>query len=98
MEEPRKISDWLTTGITYLLPKAGDSKAVRNYRPITCLTTMYKTLTGPIARRISTHLEEQDILPVERKGCHPGSKWCKDQLMISKAIYARIKEFKYRLD
>jgi hypothetical protein len=51
--------DWLTTGITYLLPKSGDSKEVRNYRPITCLTTMYKTLTGIIAKRISTHLEEQ---------------------------------------
>jgi hypothetical protein len=31
MEEPEKIPDWLTTGITYLLPKSGASKAVRNY-------------------------------------------------------------------
>jgi hypothetical protein len=54
MEELEKIPDWLTTGITYLPPKSGDSKAVRNYQPITCLTTMYKTLTGTIARRIST--------------------------------------------
>jgi len=48
---------------------------------------MYKTLTAIIARRISTHLEEQNLLPIELKGCHPGSKGCKDQLMISKAIY-----------
>ena len=48
---------------------------------------MYKTLTGIIAKRISTHLEEQSLLPAEQKGCHPGSKGCKDQLMISKAIY-----------
>ena len=48
-----------TTGITYLISKSGDSKEVRNYRPITCLTTMYKTLTRIIAKRISTHLEEQ---------------------------------------
>jgi hypothetical protein len=87
MEETEKIPVWLTTGITYLLPKSGHSKAVRNYRPITCLTTMYKTLTGTIARKISTHLEEQDILPAEQTGCHPGSKGCKDQLMISKVIY-----------
>jgi len=33
---------------------------------------------------ISTHLEEQSLLPAEQKGCHPGSKGCKDQLMISK--------------
>jgi hypothetical protein len=70
-----------------LIPKSGDSKEVRNCRPITCLTTIYETLTGIIAKRISKHLEEQSLLPVEQKGCHPGSKVFKDQLMISKAIY-----------
>jgi len=87
IEEPEKAPDWLTTGITYWILKSGDSKEVRNYRPITCLTTVYKTLTGIIAKRISTHLEEQSLLRAEQKGCHPGSKGCKDQLMISKAIY-----------
>ena len=48
---------------------------------------MYKTLTGITAKRIFTHLEEQSLQPAEQKGCHPGSKGCKDQLMISKAIY-----------
>jgi hypothetical protein len=85
IEEPEKAPDWLTTGITYLIPKSGDSKEVRNYRPITCLTTMYKTLTGIIAKRISTHLEEQSLLQAEQKGCHPRSKGCKDQLMIKMA-------------
>ena len=86
-EELEKAPDWMTTGINYLIPKSRESKEVRNYRSITCLTTMYKTLTGIIARRISTHLEEQSLLPAEQKGCHHGSKSCKDQLMISKAIY-----------
>jgi len=27
------------------------------------------------------------LLPAEQKGCHPGSKGCKDQLMLSKAVY-----------
>jgi len=44
IEEPEKVPDWLTTGITYLIPKSGDSKEVRNNQPITRLTTMYKTL------------------------------------------------------
>jgi hypothetical protein len=42
-------------------------------------------------------LEEQDILPFEQKGCHPGSKGCKDQLMISKAIYENCKRRKKNL-
>jgi len=48
---------------------------------------MYKTLTGKIAKRISTYLEELRLLPAEQKGCHPESKSCKDQLMMLKAIY-----------
>ena len=40
-----------------------------------------------IATRISTNLEEQNLLPTEQKGCHLGSKRYKDQLMTSKAIY-----------
>jgi len=53
LEEPEKAPHWLTKGITYLIPKSGESREVRNYRPITCLTTMYKTLTGIIATRMS---------------------------------------------
>ena len=33
-KEPEKVPDWLTTGVTYLLPKSVDSKEVRNYQPI----------------------------------------------------------------
>jgi hypothetical protein len=31
IEELEKAPDWLTTGITYLIPKSGVSKEVRNY-------------------------------------------------------------------
>jgi len=47
---------------------------------------MYKTIIRR-ARRISTTLEEQNVLPAEQKGRHIRSKLCKDQLMTSKAIY-----------
>jgi hypothetical protein len=48
---------------------------------------MCKTPTGIIAKRISTHFEKQSLLPAEQEGCHPGRKGCKDQLIISKAIF-----------
>jgi len=64
--EPGKAPDWLTTGITYLIPKSGDSKEVTNYRPVSCLT-LYKTLTGKLANRISTHFEEQSLLPASKE-------------------------------
>ena len=70
-----------------MLPKSGDSKGVSKYRPIMRLTTMYKTLTGITAKRISTYMEEQNLPPAERKGCHPGIEGCNDQLIISKVIH-----------
>jgi hypothetical protein len=39
---------------------------------------MYKTLTGITAKRISTHLEEQNLPSAEQKGCHPGIEGCND--------------------
>ena len=65
-----------------MIPKSGDSKEVRNNRQITCLTTMHKTLTGIIAKIMSTHLEEQS-----KKDITLEVKIGKDQLMISKVIY-----------
>jgi len=40
MEELEKVPNWLTIGITYLLPNSRDSKEVRNYQPLTFLKTM----------------------------------------------------------
>jgi hypothetical protein len=63
---------------------------------------MCKTLTGIIARSISVHLEEHNSLPAEQKGCHSGSKICKDQLLISKSNIGGLQEekdeFKHGLD
>jgi hypothetical protein len=42
---------------------------------------MYRMLTLTKARR-----GEHNLIPTEQKECHPGSKGCKDQLLISKAI------------
>jgi hypothetical protein len=44
IEEPKQTPDWLTTGITYLLPKSGDTNEPKNYRPITCLSTLYRVI------------------------------------------------------
>ena len=40
IEETEKTPDWLTTGISYLVPKSGYIKDVKIYLHITCLTIM----------------------------------------------------------
>jgi len=86
IEQTEHIPIWLTEGKTTLLPKSTDTRNPKNYRPITCLPTTYKILTAIISKRISQHLERNDILPAEQKGCRKGSYGCKDQLLINKMI------------
>jgi hypothetical protein len=57
---------------------------------------MYITLNKIIAR-ISIHLEEQNLYPAEQKGCHPGTRGYKDQIMLPKAIYEDCKMRKKNL-
>jgi len=39
------IFEWMVTGRTVLIAKSENTKEPRQYRPIACLNTMYKTLT-----------------------------------------------------
>jgi hypothetical protein len=54
-----------------------DHDELKNYRPITYLSTMNKMLTEIPARRVS-YLEEHSLLSSDQKGCHSGSKGCTD--------------------
>lgn len=57
IEEPKQTPNQRTTGI---LPNSDDTKELNNYQPITCLSTVYKMLTGITARIISEHFKEQN--------------------------------------
>ena len=83
---PYDIPDWITEGVTYLLPKSEDTKNPKNYRPITCLTTSYKLITSVLTDRMYTFLDRNHILPNEQKGCKRNSYGCKDQLLIDRMI------------
>jgi len=67
IENPEKCPNWLTTGITYLLPKTEDTANPKNYRPITCLPTNYKILTSILSARCYSHLVNYNLLPSEQK-------------------------------
>ena len=61
------------------------------------LPTTYKILTSIITERVYKHLDENDLLPKEQKGCRRGSYGCKDQLLINKAIIEDAKKKKKNL-
>ena len=47
---------------------------------------MWKLLTDIVADQIYNHLEENNLLPEEQKGCCRNSRGTKDQLLIDKAV------------
>ena len=52
------VPSWLTRGRTSLLQKdKSKGKVASNYRPITCLSLMWKLLTGVITDQIYAHLD-----------------------------------------
>ncbi|CAG4960393.1 unnamed protein product [Parnassius apollo] len=53
----KSLPSLFTTGITHLVPKDHDATDPSKYRPITCLPTIYKTLTSILSARITRHLD-----------------------------------------
>ncbi|KAL0901581.1 hypothetical protein ABMA27_006802 [Loxostege sticticalis] len=77
---------FVTKGITHLLPKSRDTSNPSQYRPITCLSTLYKLITSCITFKINKHIEEHGILAEEQKGCRRNHKGCKEQLIIDQTV------------
>ena len=67
IRNPENTPDWLPEGLTNLISKSKETCNPKNYRPITCLSTIYKLLTSILAERTYTFIESNDILPIEQK-------------------------------
>ena len=80
---PKTNPQWFTQVTTYLLPKSNETNVFKNYRSITCLSTMYIILTSIVTERIYNFLDVNNILPSEQKECKNGSYGCKDLLLIN---------------
>lgn len=94
IENPDTVPEYLTEGITYLLHKKDDPVNPKNYRPITCLSNVYKLLTSIIGDKIYSHCEANNIFSFEQRGCIKGAMGCKEQLTIDTIIlkHAQLKK------
>jgi len=72
--EEGQIPDWLTTGLTFLIANHENLERPKNYRPITCLPTIHKTITSIISIRIKKYIGDRYLMPKEHKRCCRGSK------------------------
>ena len=86
------VPSWLTRERTSLLQKdKSKGNVASNSRPKTCLSLMWKLLTGVIADRICTHLDQEKLLPEDQKGCRKGSRGTNHLLYIDRAVIKEVK-------
>jgi Reverse transcriptase (RNA-dependent DNA polymerase) len=81
---------WIAEGRIILLFKSGSRSDPANFRPIACLNTCYKLLTGYIAAYLNRYATERKILPNEqvalREGVWGGTHALTlDQMMVADA-------------
>ena len=87
LDGERPLEDWMTFGTSVLCNKkelAKDSEA-DNYRSISCLSLMWKWITGILAENMY-YLERENVLLHEQKGCCKGSQGTKHELRIDKIV------------
>ena len=74
---------WLLQSRTTLIMKNKQiGLQAYNYKPITCLPTLWKFLSFIIGELIYSHLEMYNLLPLEQKGCCKKSRGTTDHLLI----------------
>jgi len=83
-----EVPNWLNLGRTVLIlkNKAIGAEVVTNYRPITCLSNIWKLITSIVSKSIVSHLNSNCVWPWEQKGCKQRSRGTKDHLLVDKLI------------
>lgn len=86
------IPEWWPSGRTVLLPKTKNLNDEKNYRPITCLNTSYKILTGLVAKYMRNHAVVNKIWDEGQLGAVEGVLGTVDQLIIDRCIMEEVKQ------
>ncbi len=86
MDNSETLAHWLVRGKTVLIPKDGCTGRTDQFRPIACLNTSYKLLTGALAATLTEYVIGSGILPAEQKALRKGARGCLVVLTIDAAV------------
>ena len=87
------IPVWWPTGRTVQIPKTKDLSNEQKYRPITCLNTSYKIMTGLIGKYMRKHALENNIWDEGQLGAVEGVLGTVGQLIIDNCITEEVKTY-----
>ena len=79
---------WISNGRIILLFKSGLRSDPANYRPIACLNTCYKLLTGFITAYLDKFVGERGVLAREQRALQKGVWGCTHALIIDQTLIA----------
>ncbi|CAM4836076.1 unnamed protein product [Rotaria magnacalcarata] len=79
---------WITEGRIVLIHKAGPKSKPGNFRPIACLNTCYKLLTGYVTMYLNQHVTERKIMPEEQIALRGGVWGCTHALTLDQTLTA----------
>ena len=93
------VPNWMVERRTVLIQKDGRKRnANGNYRLITFLNLIWKLLSGIINEKVYDHLNQQNLLPEEQKGCRRKAIGAKQQLLIEKGVVRNSRRRKANLN
>ena len=85
-DDASALQSWLSIGRVVLLYKNGDRNDPGNYRPISCLNTCYKWLTGMLTRWMNRYFTTSGSLPVEQLAMNTGIWGCTQAHTLDRVI------------
>src|SRR5215469_14643514 len=85
IEDPTTLPASLFTGNILFIKKSGQTSA-SNFRPITCLSNVYKLLTKVVTSHINRFVEDTQFLYINQLGTTRRTLGAKEQILVNKAI------------
>jgi len=96
-EAPNTIPRWFPIGRTVLLSKTNRLNVVSEYRPITCLNTIYKIYTGVLSVYMKDHAIKNNLWDDGQLGAMEGVLGTVDQLLVDECIMQQVRQCKRNL-
>ena len=82
--------NWFYTGITYLIPKSEPTKG-SDFRPITCMSNLYKLTTKCVIQVLQLIVEKRGLLSENQLGIVRKVQGAKEQALLNIAIFSTIR-------